>query len=709
MNKTAVHDRDISENYEVYYGNIPFPLPLYYNGSGLDLGVSSRYMALFPEVEFPSVVVDFDAVNDTYTALVEYLCWDVVGIDYVEVRISTRLPAPPAAYLDSLEARARALGVTWSGPLTSVNFSECPAFKAPAPLPGAPPPRVQAPRWARARAALFSPAPTHKSPSTSPLHTIAPTSDVILPGINPGLPQVALILIQGAEVPPSTYIPTLKAIQSACVAYGYNVIAGAPDAPLIHTPDPLSLGVDVARVLKAMEDSAGLLLNASTTRLVFAGHSLGGLVLQDWLAVADFVSYLPSAALLLGSYITRPLRPGINASISTPSARFPTLSLVGELDGLARVSRFAEAAWWQVLRQPPDTPLRKHFPVVHIPGMNHGQWAHFDSVNPPPSEVAQYDLPAEVTEAEAQGSAAILIAAYLAAVFSGNSEAAVVLEQAQARSMDFFSPLINASLFESSYYYIPPCYDAPVSLSCKRGSDFSQVSQQLLSNVLHPGGGLNASIPAYPFSAHIVDAMHPVADLTPIHLPNISNSCSAPTPECTLEGSTVTENVYDALYSPLDVALYPTSPHEVKVKLFSRQRTLLFAGVPPANAPFNVTDAPSFCAQINSHTLEDALARAAPATVTRFLRRGLQLRFGADSIGFAGPQFTDGSLAFALVNSSGGGSGGEPFVWCNSTSLPTPFPYFVPLAAGMHYCLLLSPLRALEWVYTDGLRPILLT
>lgn len=155
------------------------------------------------------------------------------------------------------------------------------------------------------------------------------------------------------------------------------------------------------------------------------------------------------------------------------------------------------------------------------------------------------------------------------------------------------------------------------------------------------------------------------------------------------------------------MALYPTSPHEAKVKLFSRQRTLLHAGVPPAQAPFNVTDAPSYCAEINAFTYAAALAAAAPAAAARFARRGLPLRFGPDAIGFAGPQFTDGSLAFGLVIASSA-SGGRAFVWVNSTSLPTPFPYFVPMAEGMHYCLLLAPSRALEWVYTDGLRSALM-
>jgi hypothetical protein len=744
MNKTAQADGSISEDYKVYYGNLPFPLPLYYNATPGELGVSSRYMTLFPFLQFPSVVVDFDVSqgNGTYSALIEYLCWDVLGIDYVEVRISTRMPSPPPAYLDALEARARALGVSWSGTLTSVNFTGCPAFgahkaalaaAAAAPTPARP---LRLPKWAKVRAALAGVSLDHAAgagaragaaisggvvpPTGSPFRD--PADDVVLPGTRPGLPQLALVFIQGAECPPSAYTPLLQALQAAVT--DYDVIVGAPDAPLIHTPDPISIGLDVARILAAMEARGGLVLKNSSTRVAFAAHSLGGLMLLDWVAVADFVTYTPAAVLLLGSYITRSLRPGINASLSTPPFRFPTLSIVGELDGLARVNRFAEAAWWQQERGI-SPALRRAFPVLYVPGMNHGQWASFPG--PPPSEVAAYDLAPEVPDAQARSAGAALLAAYLSVTLSGSNAppaAGAALDAAQASASAFFAPLIAASLYEASYNFIPPCYDAPPSAACSVGSPFSQDAQQLLSNTA--GHCLNATAggTAYPFTASVVDALHPVADLHPIHLPNITNQCAAPTPACTLHASTVTENAYDPLYSELDVALYPTSPHEAKVKLFSRQRTLLHAGVPPSQAPFNVTDAPSYCGEINAFTFAAALAAAAPATAARFTRRGLPLRFGPDAIGFAGPQFTDGSLAFALVknytsgtasgsaaaaSSDGGvGSGGRAFVWVNSTSLPTPFPYFVPLAEGMHYCLLLTPSRALEWVYTDGLRSTLM-
>jgi len=274
MNKTAQPDgQSIAETYSVYYGSLPFPLPLYYNATPGQRGVSSRYMTLAPFLTFPSVVVDFDADPATgrYTALIEYLCWDVLGLDYVELRISTREPAPSASYLDSLEARARALNVTWDGALTTVNFTGCPApavahplLRAPAAAPPTPPARL-AP-WAAARAAIGA--------GKQPLGNAS--DDVVLPGTRPGAPQLALIFIQGAECPPSAYVPLLKALQAAQT--DFDVIVGAPDAPLIHTPDPVSIGLDVARVLATMEATAGL--DLKTAKVVFAAHSLGGVMMQ---------------------------------------------------------------------------------------------------------------------------------------------------------------------------------------------------------------------------------------------------------------------------------------------------------------------------------------------------------------------------------------------------------------------------------------------
>ena len=41
----------------------------------------------------------------------------------------------------------------------------------------------------------------------------------------------------------------------------------------------------------------------------------------------------------------------------------------------------------------------------------------------------------------------------------------------------------------------------------------------------------------------------------------------------------------------------------------------------------------------------------------------------------------------------------------NSPMMRTPVDYLVQSAAGFHYCKVLSPFRAMEWIYFDSLKP----
>jgi hypothetical protein len=44
------------------------------------------------------------------------------------------------------------------------------------------------------------------------------------------------------------------------------------------------------------------------------------------------------------------------------------------------------------------------------------------------------------------------------------------------------------------------------------------------------------------------------------------------------------------------------------------------------------------------------------------------------------------------------------FCQVKSTVMKTPINYLIPSARGFHYCQLLSPAAAMEWIYIDGLR-----
>ena len=47
---------------------------------------------------------------------------------------------------------------------------------------------------------------------------------------------------------------------------------------------------------------------------------------------------------------------------------------------------------------------------------------------------------------------------------------------------------------------------------------------------------------------------------------------------------------------------------------------------------------------------------------------------------------------------------GKTVLKITSLTLRTPTEFIIPIAGGFHFCKVLSPARAMEWIYVDGLR-----
>lgn len=185
---------------------------------------------------------------------------------------------------------------------------------------------------------------------------------IFKPAMNEGAKlehQTAIVLLPGCFLEPIKYEKLALAIQEQS------------DHPLWVVVPKLFLNAAMPwTAQKAVEESIGALqsLGYPTDKKVFVGgHSLGGIFLPQVLEHLDRSNV--AGNIQLGSFISREQRKMKNAAYRT----MPTLTVVGDLDGLIRSSRIAEDIEHHVLRpiatgQDADETRLNHSAVL-IPGM----------------------------------------------------------------------------------------------------------------------------------------------------------------------------------------------------------------------------------------------------------------------------------------------------------------------------------------------------
>lgn len=510
-------------------------------------------------------------------------------------------------------------------------------------------------------------------------------SDIVMKPIEKDGASVGLIIVQGAQIPTAAYIPLAKAIQQAS---DYNLYVVIP-AFLLDIPEPLVLS-------KGITDAKNKLYAAGFPKgapIVYSGHSLGGAMLQNYVATCTDCPL----QILMGSGLLRKYN---NATSPYP---VPTLTLDGTLDGLMRVTRQAENYYHYIHPGNGDADNYFKFPVVLFEGMNHMQFAS----GTPPSNVAKNDLAPEISNTSAWSMTATTINDFLNAnlqIARASVEAAAKqnLQKEVRETGNIVRPIILSLRAEGFKHFKPPCnsdYPMPEcpayprypskakgttpQVNCTCGTPWVQnVAMQTMTNLS------DVTIVS-------TDAIHPVSDITPVHLPHVWSKC-AQEKGCTLNVTTVTYPVYDVL-DGIDTGFYYTSASELKVKLKSRQAMWLAAGVPNVN--YNKTDVNvNTCRDINIQSYEFALDNAGAEALARFKKIGQPLEFGDDIFnGNAGPIWIGSKLKYTEAAD-------KSKVTITAPCTHTPVDYFIKKAAGFHYCKVLSPARAMEWIYIDGLR-----
>ena len=488
--------------------------------------------------------------------------------------------------------------------------------------------------------------------------------DVILTPVKHGRQEVALLLVQAPEVKTTQYIPLAQSLQYAS---NYSLWIGIPE----YTFDVvLSFEIDngVNRILSSMKSKG---MNSST--IFFAAHSsiLSGPVLQDYLVKNQ---ELASGLILMGGFLQRNKR----------DVLYPihTLMISGELDGVCRVSRMMEEYYHRIYLHHNDWDNAViNYPIITVRGMTHFQFASGEI----PNQIKELDFKPEISYDEAHKAVAGIISAFIAVTLGDNSSIAT-LSDAMKSTGDYFQPLIDAYSLEGNYYFKPPCNDNPPSAACQVGSPWTVRAMTVMADPLAVG------------RINDTDEFHPAAQVIPTyHHPKIFSKCSRPDPSCVVQLSSVSENIYKS--DKGDYGLVPNSASEIRAKLKSRQSVLLAAGY--SNVDFNVSDAGSRCKTINQIAYDWAVNHTDPKTRSRFREFGVPMVMGEDK-----GCLENGGLWIYLpmhYNTTKNSTGGE-ILLVQSIQLKTNVTYPIGIFAGMHFCKLLTPARAMEWIYVDSLR-----
>lgn len=510
----------------------------------------------------------------------------------------------------------------------------------------------------------------------------------VLKPISEGSGQsVGLIYIQGEGVPADRYTPVAQAIQNA--ATELEVWVGLPHF-LGKSPVPRETGLVVDQALRAMK-AAGMPEDA---KVFCIAHSAGGIAIQKYLkAYPEKAAGLILTGSFLGKWNLNNLDDQGKTIVCYP---IPVLTIGGTLDGLARITRIAAAYWYQQANASEGSDS-KRFPVVAIDRATHMQFASGE----PTSYVRAFDFKKHVADQEIHEQVGQLVRHFICSNVSGEDSAlhTQFLDEQHQATEKTLTPIITAFTEEGYNGFKPACYNRQddntrTDPTC---TPYSPWVQNYANEIMAGAKDLPSDIHA--FKLHALDSFHRSYSILPVHLPQIRNRCQGQEP-CTLTASSVTQALY-GLLDTLDTGFFPIAAFSLRAKLNSRQRFWECAGVPNPN--FEETDGPSRGAEINHHVYAWAKENASETAQHQFQDLGMAMEMGEDfsSKIAAGPLWLWSYPKFNYVPTA---DATDKVLQVRCSILKTTTDYWIKASSGFHYCQLLSPAAATEWIYVDGLR-----
>ncbi|XP_067654983.1 uncharacterized protein [Haliotis asinina] len=405
-------------------------------------------------------------------------------------------------------------------------------------------------------------------------------------------------------------------------------------------PNPVELPKGIANATAQLR-KRGMM----SDNIFLAGHSLGGVFVGEY---GKSHAQELKGILLLASYLTK----------GNPLSQYPlpVLTISGDLDGMAHITRIADS--FQQLKGDvaKNTSAMYRTPVIVMSGINHGQFASGEMT---PS-VLEKDLEPEVNLTTAHEIIARHCNDFMVATLKQPSSQVMTAQKALTTAYKNTSvitePLIQMKALDENDHLV---------------SGWSIQAQKILADNVLP-------------NLQVVNSVYDFAEFG-LSRPKVNKTGSD-------EASVATYTYVDVPSNPMDVSTTPDSALQLEVKMKSREA---IAGAATSGGEA-VTDSVGSCREINEAALKLAVSSSSLQAQHRYRTRAVRpVVLKNDTSMKTGMEWLPSKLQLTQTDHA---------LEVTSPSLITPVDFIISSLAGVFYCKLLSPYRAMEWIYVDSLR-----
>jgi hypothetical protein len=481
-------------------------------------------------------------------------------------------------------------------------------------------------------------------------------SSVVLPALADAQgPEKLLIFIPGGKVPNENYTLTSQAIQRAAKHIRLTVVVPSVfnNLCIIECSSP-----KICSPLKATVDAAVKLANVDgrpydlAKDAYLAGHSLGATcanyLMQGYTTDAGVAPY--AGLVVMGGYVDE------QGKASLPSYSVPLLTLGAELDGgLARPAKLA--LWARQSREEGEKSAKASWtkPVIVLPDIDHSDFC--------PGFAVPGDLPSASTREAALASIGKAVAAFLTVQVGsdGVDEAKQTLQELSTQSDEIMGPVLKALDMETlggNGLFTP----GASSQWCAR-------AQQKMAGLSPADASLLTVEDSYKAGGHEFEHSR-------VHYELLSSG--------QLRVNTTSHCTYNTDIQNVGLR---SAANDVACKLIGANRV--------ANELKVKTNTSVTCGDINREAVAVAESLASRRVYERYAASGRKWCFLEDKTvtGNIGPLFLLTGITL------------EERADCLAVAaLKLQTELDSNIFPGVHYCKVLSPARALDWIMTDSLK-----